>query len=78
MAETGWEPEEKPHESIESEPVSEPDDARDPGADTGRFQAFVAEGEDEPAPSPRRFRVASLVAGLVVFAAIVVVLVFAT
>lgn len=55
-----------------------PDEPYDPTADTGRFQAFFDEGdgdgEDEPAPAGVPFRVVTLVAGLLVLGALVLLL----
>lgn len=56
-----------------------PDEPHDPSADTGRFQAFVhagdGDGEDErPAPAGVPFRVITLIAGLLVLAALVLLL----
>ena len=61
-------------------PAVEPEAADlDPGADTGRFQAFAAGGAEDGMPGPvergggstTTFRLLTLLGGLVAFAAIV-------
>lgn len=56
-----------------------PDEPYDPTADTGRFQAFVHAGDgdgldERPAPVGVPFRVITLIAGLLVTGALVLLL----